>query len=170
MTTCPECAGAGRRPAQPCTTCQGRGVEQRHEWLDVFIPKSIREGEVLKISGKGEASPLGGAPGDLYLVIRVLPHPVFRRQGDDVVMVLPLKPSQAIRGATITVPVIDGTLNIKIPEGTQPGDVLSVRGQGAYRPSGYGRGNLLVEVKIEFPKKITRKIKEIAGELEKEGY
>ena len=170
VTTCPECNGTGKRPSIPCAECRGRGVENRKELFDIIIPKSIREGEVLKISGKGEASGQGGVPGDLYLIIHVLPHPVFRRQSDDIIMTLPIKPSQALKGATVTVPVIDGSIRLKIPDGTQPGDVLSVRGAGAYRASGYGRGNLLVDLKVDFPKKTTRKIKEIADQLEAEGY
>ena len=170
VSTCPECLGVGKRPETPCTQCRGKGIEQRNERLEILIPKGIRDGEMLKMSGKGEASLNAGTPGDLYIHIHVASHKVFRRQGDDIVMQLPVKLSQAIMGAAIDIDVIDGVIKLKIPEGTQPGDILSVRGKGAYSSSGYGRGNLLVELRVELPKKSSKKIREIAQNLDKEGY
>ncbi|MDP3770045.1 MAG: molecular chaperone DnaJ [Candidatus Sungbacteria bacterium] len=170
VSTCPECLGVGKRPETLCSQCRGKGIEQRNEKLEVFIPKGIRDNEMLKISGKGEASIAGGAPGDLYIHIHVAPHKIFRRQGDDIVMQLPIKLSHAITGDTIDITTLDGALKLKIPEGTQPGDILSVRGKGAYASSGYGRGNLLIEIKVEIPKKAGKKMKEIAHELKQEGY
>ena len=170
VSTCPECLGAGKRPEVLCFQCSGRGIEQRNERLEVFIPKGIRDGEILKMSGKGEASLAAGTPGDLYIHIHVAPHKIFRRQGDDIVMQLPVKLSAAMTGTAIDIAAIDGVIKLKIPEGTQPGDILSVRGKGAYTSSGYGRGNLLIEVKVELPKKSSKRIKEIAQDLGKEGY
>lgn len=170
VSTCTVCLGTGKRPENPCTQCRGRGVEDMREELEVFIPKSVRDGEILKITGKGEASLSGGVPGDLYLTIHVLPHKHFRRQGDDVIMQLPLKLSQAILGDTAEVEALDGALRVKIPEGTQAGDILRVRGRGAYTASGYGRGDLLIEVKVEIPKRAGKRLKEIIQEMKKEGY
>ena len=170
VSTCPECFGAGKRPETLCTQCRGKGIEQRNEKLEIFIPKGIRDGEMLKITGKGEASLAAGAPGDLYINIHVAPHKVFHRQGDDIIMHLAIKLSQAITGDSIDIETLDGKLKLKIPEGTQPGDILSVRGKGAYASSGYGRGNLLIEIKVEIPKKPGKKLREIAQELNKEGY
>ena len=169
VSTCPECNGAGKRPEKKCTRCHGRGVEQATERLEVFVPRGIRDGEILKISGKGEASLVGSLPGDLYIEIHVDPHPVFRRQGDDVIMQLPIKISQAIAGDTVDVETLDGTLRLKIPEGTQPGDILKIRGKGAYASSGYGRGDLLIEIKVEVPKKSGKRMKEIIEKLKDEG-
>lgn len=170
ITTCPECLGSGKRPETTCTQCRGRGVEQKIEQLEVFIPKGVRDGEILKITGKGEASLTGGTPGDLYINLRVASHKIFHRQGDDIVMRLQIRLSQAILGGTVTVDTLDGTIQLKISEGTQGGDILKVRGKGAYLSSGYGRGDLLIEIKVEVPKKPIKKIKEIAEKLKDEGF
>ena len=169
VSTCPECMGSGKRPEVLCVDCRGKGVEQRMEQLEVFIPKGIRDGEALKISGKGEASFAGGIPGDLYVQIHVAHHKAFRRQGDDVVMHLPIKLSQAILGDTMELETLDGTIRLKVPEGTQSGDILKVRGKGAYASSGYGRGDLLIEIKVEIPRKVSRKTKELIHDLRMEG-
>lgn len=161
VVTCPECMGAGKRPDAVCSQCGGKGVRQTVEQLEVFVPKSVQDGEVLKITGKGDASFVGGVPGDLYIKLRVLPHKVFRRQGDNVVMQLPVKLSQAILGDTIEVGMPDGVIRLKIPEGTQPGDILKIHGKGAYVSSGYGRGDLLAEVRVEIPKRLNKKMKEV---------
>ena len=170
VSACPECMGAGKRPETPCGVCRGKGVEEKMERLEVFVPRGIREGEILKISGKGDASPAGKSPGDLYIEIRVLPHPVFRRQGDDVIMILPVRLSQAILGDTVDVATLDGAIRLKIPESTQPGDILSVRGRGAWRPSGYGRGDLLIEIKVEIPKHASKRVKDAGRTLAEEGF
>lgn len=170
VVTCTECMGSGKRPEKPCFACGAKGVEQRMERSELFIPKGVRDGEVLKITGKGEASPMGGAPGDLIIHIHVAPHETLRRQGDDIIMELPLKLSQLIAGDTVDVPTLDGAIRLKIPDGTQPGDILSVRGKGSYVAAGYGRGNLLIEIKTEIPKKLTRKMREAVQILKQEGY
>ncbi len=170
VSTCPECLGAGTRPETICRQCRGKGVEQRVEQLEIFVPRGIRDGEILKITGKGEASLSGGVAGDLYAHIHVLSHKIFRRQGEDIIMALPVKLSQAILGDSVEVNAVDGAIKLKIPEGTQAGDILKVRGKGAYQPSGYGRGDLLVEIKVEVPRKASKKVKELAENLKKEGY
>src|SRR3990167_7972449 len=170
---CGRCEGSGGEPntkIKECPTCRGRGVEEITENLEVVIPRGINNGEILKITGKGEASLYGGTPGDLYIKLRVLPHPVFRRQGDDIIMHLPLKLSQAILGDMVDVETLDGAIQLKIPEGTQSGDILKVRGKGAFSSSGYGRGALLIEIKVEIPKKAGREIKDIAHKLKSEGF
>ena len=170
ISTCEYCRGTGKRPETLCSQCRGKGILEALERIEIFIPKGVRDGEALKITGKGEASLSGGTPGDLYINIHVLPHKIFRRQGDDIIMQLPLKLSKAILGDTMEIEAVDGALNFKIPEGTQPGDILRVRGKGAYLASGYGRGDLLVEIKVEIPKKAGKKIKELSQELKKEGF
>ena len=170
VSTCPECLGSGKRPENICQQCRGRGVEQRIEQLEIFIPKGIRDGEILKITGKGEASLSGGVPGDLYANLRVRPHKIFQRQGDDIVMHLPIKLSQAVLGDNIDVETLDGIIKLKLPESTQSGDMLKIRGKGAYMSSGYGRGDLLVEIYVEIPKKINKQVKEVMHQLKKEGY
>lgn len=169
VAVCPECLGTGKRPEEACGVCRGKGTHQVNERLEVFVPKGIRDGEILKISGKGEASSTGGIPGDLYINIHVLPHRILRRQGDDIIMQLPLKLSQAILGDTNEVETLDGTISLKIPEGTQSGDILRVKGKGVYLSSGYGRGDLLIEIKVEIPRRTSKKIKEVVEALKKEG-
>jgi molecular chaperone DnaJ len=169
VSTCPECQGSGKRPDKKCHECGGRGVLNGVERIEVFVPKGIKESEILKITGKGEASLTGGVPGDLYIRIRVKPHPHFRRQEDNIVYELPLKLSQAVLGDTVDLETLDGEIKLKIPEGTQSGDVLKVRGKGAPSPSGYGRGDLLVQVKVDIPRRISKKTKELIQELKKEG-
>lgn len=161
VLTCPDCSGSGKRPEKLCRQCGGKGVRRVAEKLEVFVPKSVQENEVLKISGKGDVSLSGGVPGDLLIRIRVLPHKIYRRQGDNVVMQLKVRLSQAVLGETMELEIPDGTIRLKIPEGTQAGDILKVRGKGAYLNSGYGRGDLLVEINVEIPKKLGRKTKEL---------
>lgn len=167
--TCPECQGSGKRPEKKCHECHGKGILNATERIEVFVPKGIREGEVLKITGKGEASVAGGVPGDLYIRIRVRPHENFRRQEDDIVMELPIKLSQAVLGDSIDVEILDGGITLKVPEGTQSGDVLKVRGKGAPSSAGYGRGDLLIQVKVDIPRRISKKTKELIQELKTEG-
>lgn len=169
VSTCAECLGAGKRPETLCSQCGGRGILETTEVLDIFIPRGIKDGEILKITGKGEASLSGGVPGDLYVKIRVEPHKIFRRQGDDIVMTLPIALSEAILGAAKEIQTLDGIIKLKIPEGTQAGDVLKIRGRGAYSASGYGRGDLLIEAKVAIPRKVSKKLKEAIEELKKEG-
>lgn len=169
VSTCQECNGTGKRPETKCSQCRGKGIEQAVERLEIFIPKGSNDGEVLKMTGKGEASLQGGAPGDLFARVRVAPHKVFKRQGDDVVMQLPIRISQSLLGDTIEVETLDGIIKLKIPEGTQPGDILKVRGKGAFAASGYGRGNLLVEIRVDLPRKLSKKMKEKVEELKSEG-
>lgn len=170
VTICPECLGVGKRPEVLCTQCKGKGVEYRLEQLEIFIPKGIRDNEILKVTGKGEPSLAGGIPGDLYVQLHVTPHPALRRQGDDIIMQLPIKLSQAILGDTIELKILDGVIKLKIPEGIQPSDILKVRGKGAYRASGYGRGDLFIEIKVEIPKKVSKKLKEYLQDFKKEGF
>lgn len=169
VSTCPQCLGSGRRPEILCGRCNGQGIRPMVEKLEIFIPKGVQDGEVLKISGKGEASLSGGVPGDLYINLRVLAHKIFRRQGDDIIMQLPVKLSQALLGDAIDIETLDGIIKLKVPDGTQPGDILKIRGKGAYPASGYGRGNLLVEIKLEMPKKISKKTRELMEKLKEDG-
>ncbi len=169
VARCSECMGTGKRPEIPCKECRGKGIAEREERLEVFVPKGVRDAEVLKITSKGEASITGGIPGDLYIYLHVANHKIFRRQGDNIVMQLPLKLSQAVLGDTPTIETLDGPIRLKIPDGTQTGDVLKIRGRGAPAPSGYGRGDLLVEIKIEMPRKVSRQVRKIFETLREEG-
>lgn len=169
VSSCSECRGTGKKPEKNCAECKGRGAYDTNEHIEVFIPKGIRDSEILKITGKGEASLSGGIPGDLFINIHVTAHRIFRRQGDDIIMQLPIKLSQAILGDYIEVETVDSSIRLKIPDGTQSGDILRIKGKGAYLSSGYSRGDLLVEMKVEIPRKASKKIREIFQELKEEG-
>lgn len=169
VAVCAECRGSGKVPERICPDCKGKTVAEKTESLDIFIPRGIRDGEALKITGKGDALPGGRTPGDLYIEIRVVPDPMRRRQGDDIITSLLLKVSQAILGDTVEIATIDGAIRMKIPEGTQSGDILSVRGKGAWRASGYGRGDLLVQIKVETPKGLSKKTRDLIKQLAQEG-
>ena len=168
VSICQDCRGSGGRPEKLCHDCLGRGIKYDKETIEVVMPKSINDGEILKISGKGEASLSGGVPGDLYIRIRVAKHKTFRRQEDNIIMTLPINIAQSALGDTIEVATLDGNINLKIPEGTQGGDILKIRGRGAWSKSGYGRGDMLAEIKVEIPKKLSKKAKELLNELKKE--
>ena len=170
ISTCPDCLGEGVKPEALCSRCAGKGLEQVQEHLEIFIPKGVHDGEILKITGKGEISFAGGLPGDLYIKLSVESHKIFRRQENDLIMLLHVKLSQAILGDSVDIPTLDGAIRLKVPEGTQSGDILKVRGWGAYLSSGYGRGDLLIEIKVEIPKRITKKVKEIVQEIKNEGF
>lgn len=169
VSTCPECMGSGKKPETACGHCDGKGIRQTTENLEIFVPKGVEDSEMLKITGKGEASLTGGVPGDLFIRIRVLQHKSFQRQGDDLVLKFPLKISQAVLGGRVEIETLEGGINLKIPEGTQPGDILRVRGWGAHRSSGYGRGDLLIEIKVEIPRRVGKKAKAIFEGLKEEG-
>jgi molecular chaperone DnaJ len=155
-TTCPRCQGAGSVVSDPCSTCRGAGRRDMPVKLDLTIPAGIEDGTQIRVSGQGEAGE-GGAPrGDLYCVVRVREHAIFRRRGDDLVVEMPLSFTQAALGTEIEVPTLDGPLDkLKIPHGTQTGEVFKMRGRGLPRLHAGVRGHLLVQVVVEVPKKLT---------------
>lgn len=169
VTACPTCHGRGEVPEAACRECGGRGALKRAESIEIFVPKGVNEGELLKISGKGEASQFSGVPGDLYVKIRVHSDKAFRRQGNDLVMQLPIKFTSAVLGDSVEIRTPDGAIKIKIPEGTESGDILKVRGKGAPMARGYGRGDLLVEIKVSTPRHLSKRAKEAVEKLREEG-
>ena len=166
---CPDCQGKGKIPEVICRDCLGKGGIRGVERIEIVIPKGIDDGEMIRISGKGEASAAGGVPGDLYARIHLIQDKVFRRQGDDLILSMPLKFTQAALGDSVEVKTPDGVIKLKIPEGTENGDILKVRGKGVPSRQGYGRGDLLVEIKVETPKKVSKKARELIEKLKEEG-
>lgn len=166
---CPDCRGRGEIPQALCKDCGGKGTHQTTERIEIFVPAGVNNNELLKVSGKGEASLSGGVPGDLFPKIHVVPSKVYRRQGDDIVMTLTLKLSEAILGTHVETGTPDGRIALKVPEGTESGDILKVRGKGVPHSSGYGRGDLLIEIKVATPKKLSKKAKELVEKLKEEG-
>lgn len=164
---CDTCYGTGEVPEHVCETCKGKGVLRREEEVSIQIPAGIRDGEMIRMTGMGEAIPRG-TPGDLYIKINVAPHPVFKREGNDLTMNLNLKLSDALLGTKYPIQTLDGEIEITIPEGVTINEILRVRGKGV--PVGRGkRGDLLVKLNIKLPHKLSRKARELVEKLKEEG-
>lgn len=164
---CDECHGAGEVPKEACEKCKGKGVLRREEEISIVIPAGIRDGEMIRMTGMGEAISRGTA-GDLYIKINVAPHPVFKRDGHDLVMNLNLKLSDALLGTKYPIETLDGEIEVTIPEGVSINEVLRVRGKGV-PVSKSKRGDLLIKLNIKLPNKLSKKSREIIEELKKEG-
>ncbi|MBS4022027.1 MAG: molecular chaperone DnaJ [Dethiobacter sp.] len=158
---CEACGGEGTQIKERCATCQGNGRVHRERKIEVKVPAGVDTGNRLRISGEGEAGLRGGPPGDLYVFIHVRPHEVFKRQGDDLIIEVPISFSQAALGTELEVPTLDGKAMLKVPEGTQPGNSFRLRGKGIPHLRGYGRGDQHVRVNIKIPQKLSNKQKEL---------
>ena len=145
-----------------------KGLVKRERKITVKIPVGISEGYQLRLEGQGDAAQDGGPSGDLYIMIHIMPHQYFKRDGDDLLYNLYISIPQATLGAEVTIPAIEGKAELKIHPGTQPGQILRVRGRGMPRMGGYGRGDLRVRVNVVVPKKITQRQKTLLEELAKE--
>lgn len=155
-TLCPQCGGVGEVVTTPCRTCSGRGRVQRTVRKVVPVPPGVDNGTQIRLAGEGDAGEFGGPPGDLYLEVQVQPHPFFRRQGDDVLLNLTVNIAQATLGAQVEVPLPEGgTAPLDLPPGTQPGQVFRLRGKGAPRLRRQGRGDLVVVIEVEIPRRLT---------------
>jgi molecular chaperone DnaJ len=163
--TCPTCGGRGRVIRKACPQCKGEGYHRSEKKLKVNIPAGVDTGTRLRLSGEGNASPPGGQPGDLYVVIKVAEHPVFERRENDLHCTLPVNVAQAALGAEIEIETFDGPQRIKIPEGTQPGAQFRLRNLGVPRLNNGGRGDLYVHLDVQIPKKLTREQRKLFEEL-----
>ncbi len=164
--TCAHCQGAGTIIRNPCQECRGRGRVRRERVLDVRIPPGVDEGTRLRLDGEGEAGIAGGAPGDLYVIIHVRPHEFFARQGDDLYCTVPVTFAQAALGAELKIPtLLDGEESVQIPPGTQSGDVFRLRGRGMPHLDRPGRGDLIVEVRVVTPTRLSREMRRLFEEL-----
>lgn len=154
--TCPQCRGAGQVNRDPCPDCHGEGRVRREKVLGIKIPAGVDDGTRLRISGEGEAGRNGGPPGDLYVALKVRPHPYFERRGEDLYVRIPLSITQAALGTDIKVPTLRGQEKLKIPEGTQPGAVFRLRGHGMPVLNGRSHGHLYVLVDVVIPHRLSR--------------
>lgn len=166
VNTCPRCQGRGRIPQTPCKTCNGAGLEERRRKMQITIPEGIEHGVYLTLRGQGEAGPYGGPRGDLYVRVRVRQHKYLIRRGMDIIYETEINFPQAALGTEINVHTLKGTADLKVPSGTQSGDILRMKGQGI--PGRYGRGDQLVHVTVTIPKKLNRKQRQLIEELDKE--
>lgn len=161
VSTCDRCGGKGTIIKEACTECHGSGRVRKRKKITIKVPAGVDTGNTIPLRGEGEPGTKGGARGDLYININVLPHKIFRRDGYDVICEIPISFPQATLGAEIDVPTIDGIINFTVPEGTQSGSVFKLKGKGIPRIRGYGRGDELIKVIVEVPKKLNEKQKEL---------
>jgi len=164
---CPQCRGMGSIVQTPCPTCRGAGRERRTKRYTVKIPAGVKDGTRIKLKGKGEAGFGGAAAGDLFVVTRVEPSKIYERRGDDLVVTVPVSFPTAALGGTVEVPTPGGAVSLKIPAGTEDGKLLRIKGRGAPRLKGDGHGDVLARVRIEVPKKPTKKQRQLLEELGK---
>ncbi len=164
---CDECSGTGKIPEEKCSNCAGRGIENRKVEVKIRIPGGIESGESLRVSGEGEAI-AGGTAGDLYIKVFIKQHPIFRKEGANLVMDLHLKVSEALLGVEKTITTLDGTITLKIPEATAHHELLRVKGKGVAVQGGR-RGDLIVRIVHQMPKKVSREARKLLEELGKEG-
>jgi molecular chaperone DnaJ len=163
--TCGQCRGEGTVVHDPCPACGGLGMVQTSETLSVRIPAGVDSGSRLMLRGKGEAGNNGGPPGELYVVLAVREHPLFIREGGNILCEVPISFTQAVLGAEIDVPTLRGQKRMKIQPGTQTGTALRLRGEGVPDLNGYGRGDQVVRVVVEVPRKVTARQRELLEEL-----
>jgi molecular chaperone DnaJ len=165
--TCSRCGGSGHLRTI-CRTCGGEGRVSRADSLDVRIPAGVQTGSRVRVPGRGNAGTMGAAPGDLYLIIKVEPHPFFDRRGDDIYTTVPITVPEAALGAKIEVPTIDGRAQVRIPPGTSSGKVLRLREKGAPSARRPGRrGDQMIEVQVVVPRPVDERVRNLLRELEK---
>ena len=162
---CGACAGTGRRILSPCQECRGDGRIVADRTIDVEVPAGVDNGQRLRLTGRGGAAPRGGPPGDLYVTIRVQRHPAFDRDGNDLVHGCKVSIAQAALGAQLEVPTLDGVTEVTVSPGTQPGDLVRVKGQGVPSLRGRGRGDLIVRFDVEVPTRLTDEERELLAQF-----
>jgi molecular chaperone DnaJ len=163
---CPQCGGAGQIVEDPCPTCGGSGLTRQTKRYKVNIPAGVKDGARIRLAGKGEAGPRGGPPGDLFVTTRVAASPVFKRlDGNNLEVTVPITIAEALQGATIEVPTLDGTKKIKVPAGTRHGTLQRLRGEGPPKPRGKGRGEIRYRLEIEVPKELSDEQREAVEKL-----
>jgi molecular chaperone DnaJ len=166
-TTCSRCYGQGQIITDPCQECQGTGRIKVFKRVNLRVPPGVDTGSRLRLRGEGEPGEGGGPPGDLYVVIQVEPHEFFERQGDDIFCQVPISFPQAALGDRIQVPTLEGEETLEIPRGTQSGTLFRIRGAGMPRLRGYGRGDLVIQVIVKTPTKLTKRQEELLREFAK---
>jgi molecular chaperone DnaJ len=163
---CPRCRGNGTVIEDPCPSCRGTGRERRTRRYSVKIPAGVKDGTRIRLKGKGEAGVAGGPPGDLFVVTRVADSPLYQRRGADLVVDVPVSLADAALGAEVDVPTPDGLVSMKVPAGSEHGKLLRIKGRGAPKLKG-GKGDVLARLKLEVPKKLNKKQRELYEQLKR---
>jgi molecular chaperone DnaJ len=164
-TTCPQCQGEGRIINDPCPRCRGTGKEKHKRIISVKIPAGVDNGSQIRLRGKGEAGTRGGPAGDLYIALSVKEHEFFTRYNDDILYELPINFAQAALGIEVEVPTLDGKTRLKIPAGSQTGQVFRLKGRGIAHLHGSGHGDLLVSLFVAIPDSLNKKQRQLLQEL-----
>jgi molecular chaperone DnaJ len=164
---CPRCRGNGTIVDKPCRSCHGSGRERVTKRYSVRIPAGARDGTRVRLKGKGEAGRNGGPPGDLFVVVEVDPSPLYERRGADLLLDVPVSYPEAALGATVEIPTPEGSVALKIPAGSEHGKLLRVKGRGAPKLKGGGKGDLLARVQITVPRKLSKAEKEALESYQK---
>ncbi len=167
-STCPRCAGEGVEIASPCTDCSGEGRRVEEQTYNVDIPAGVGDGATLRLTGRGAVGPRGGAAGDLYVQVEVEEHPVFARDGDNLLAELHVAVTQAALGASVAFTAIDGEITVEVPAGAQTGKRYRIRDQGVTRLRGRGRGDLMLTLIVDTPTELTAEQEELLRQLAKE--
>ena len=166
VRTCPMCGGTGQMIKEKCGTCSGTGRVRKQRTATVKIPAGIMDGQSVILEGKGEPGKRGGPSGDLYTLVRIKPHKLFQREGYNLLLDFPISFATAALGAEVEVPTLSGPIKYRIPEGTQPGTEFRIKGAGIQRLKGIGKGDLILRIKVEIPKRLNSKQKELLRQFE----
>ena len=161
---CRRCRATGRIVETPCPTCKGAGAVRRTRTFQVKIPAGVKDGARIKLAGRGEPGPAGGKPGDLYVRVKVAPHDVFGRRGDNLTLTLPVSFPEAALGANVQVPTLNGPVTLKVPSGTPSGKTFRIKGKGAPKAKG-GQGDLLVTTQVDVPGRLSKDQKHLLQQL-----
>jgi molecular chaperone DnaJ len=164
---CPRCRGNGTVIEKPCSKCHGTGRERRRRTFTVKIKSGVRDGTKIRLKGKGEVGQNGGPNGDLIVVTRVEASPTYERKGDDLIVQVPVSFPTAALGGKVEVPTPEGAVSLKIPAGSEDGKLLRIKGRGAPKLSRSGKGDVLARVRIQVPKRVNKKERELLEELQK---
>ena len=164
--TCPACRGSGKTIKTPCDSCHGQGRIRANKTLSVKVPAGVDEGDQIRLAGEGEAGGSGGQPGDLYVQVRLKPHDLFKRDGDDLHCEMPMSFATLTLGGDVEIPTLDGRANLKIPAGTQTGKVFRLRGKGVRNVRTHEIGDLYCHASVETPVNLSKRQKDLLEELE----
>jgi len=164
--SCEKCGGTGTIIDHPCVACNGLGTQAQQRTLDVKVPAGVDSDSILPLRNEGNVGSRGGRNGDIYVTFKVKPHPLFRREGTDVYIDIPLTFAQAVLGDEIKVPTLEGKVKLKIPEGTQSGTIFKLKNKGIASPNGYAKGHQYVTVELEVPRKLTDQQKKLLREFD----